>query len=75
MVLSYIIQNDFRYSNLIQNDFRYSFVVLCSSIIIFLTKRNNIHSFKLIEYVDTMKIAKSKKDEPVNKLTSSMLIA
>jgi len=40
-----------------------------------LTKRNNIHSFKLIEYIDTMKIAKNKKDEYVNKLTSSMLIA
>jgi len=40
-----------------------------------LTKRNDIHSFKLIKYVDTMKIAKNKKDESVNKLTTSMLIA
>jgi len=40
-----------------------------------LTKRKNIHSFKLIEYIDTMKIAKNKNDESVNKLTTSMLIA
>jgi len=36
----------------------------------FFTKRNDIRSFKLIEYIDTMKIAKNKKDE-----SASMLIA
>jgi len=46
-------------------------------IIIFLTKINDIHSLKLIEYVDTIqsKFAKNKKEEYVNKLTTSMLIA
>jgi len=41
----------------------------------FLTKTNDIHSFKLIQYINTMKIAKNKKDEYVNKLTTSMLTA
>jgi len=40
----------------------------------FLTKLNDIHSFKLIEYIDIIsKFAKNKKDEYVNKLTTSML--
>jgi len=43
--------------------------------LLFLTKINDIHSFKLIEYIDKCKFAKNKKDESTNKLTTSMLIA
>jgi len=50
-------------------------VAVLKMIFFFIIKRNNIHSFKLIEYIDMMNIAKSKKGEPVNKLTTSMLIA
>ena len=36
---------------------------------------NNIHSFKLIEYIDAIQIRQKQMDEYVNKLTTSMLIA
>jgi len=43
--------------------------------LLFLTKINDIHSFKSIEYIDTIQIAKKKKDESANELTISMSIA
>ena len=53
--------------------------VLCSIIVfLFLQKQNNIHSFKLIEYIrynNIINIAKNVKDETANKLTASKLIA
>jgi len=41
------------------------------------TNINDIHSFKLIEYMDKykFKVVKNKKDKYANKLTTSMLIA